>query len=114
MGSNAGWQRYVSLLVFAVLTTPLLFAIWKTLPHIFDRLSVYENGFVYERRRRSTFNCRWDKIKDFGSVVDTGNRAKITGVEKLSGEKILFAYRMRGLDLLDHEYFEYSYAKIPI
>ena len=50
-GSNAGWQRYVSLFVFALLTTPLVFAIWKTLPHVFDRLSVYENGFVYERGR---------------------------------------------------------------
>jgi len=110
--SNAGWQRYVSFFVFLLLTAPLIFALWKTLPRLRDTLSVYDNGFIY-LRGRETFVCRWDEVKEFDSVVDTGNRPKITAVQKHSGEKIVFAYKMRGLDLLDHEYFEYSYAKIP-
>jgi len=111
-GSNAGWQRYVSLFVFVLLTAPLAFAVWKTLPRVFDKLSVYQNGFAYYRGSQ-TFLCRWDEIKDLDTMVDTGNRPRITGVEKRSGEKITFAYKMRGLDLLDHEYFEYTYAQIP-
>lgn len=110
--SNSGWQRYVTLFVFALLTTPVVFAVWKTLPRVFDKLCVYQNGFAYYRGRE-TLICRWDEIKDYDSIVDLGNRLKLTGVEKRSGEKITFAYKMRGLDLLDHEYSEYTYAKIP-
>ena len=111
-GSSTGWKQYVSFGVFLLLTTPFIFALWKTLPRALDKLRIYENGFVY-LRGRTTFTCRWDEIKDFDGAMDQGRRLKITAVEKHSGEKVSFAYKLRGLDQLDHEYFEYTYAKIP-
>jgi hypothetical protein len=102
-GSNAGWQRYVSLGVFLLFTAPLVFAIWKTIPRLRDKLSVYDNGFTYRRGRR-VFFCPWDEIKDVSEILDLDDRLKITSVTKSNGERIEFAYKMRGLDVLSYEY----------
>ncbi len=112
LGADPGWKTYVSAVAFALLTAPFLFALWKTVPTWMDELSVYEKGFVY-KNRSGLSSCAWGQIKDSGGVLDAGNRLKITSVEKRDGEKIAFAYKMRGLDLLDHLYAEYEFDKIP-
>jgi hypothetical protein len=57
--------------------------------------------------------CRWDEIKDHTDILDTGNRLKITSIEKKGGEKITFAYGMRGLDVLFYEVGGVEYSQIP-
>src|SRR5439155_2566987 len=101
--ASPGWKTYVSAVVFVLFSAPFIFAIWKTLPTWFDELKVYKNGIVY-KSRRGIQSCRWDQIKNADSLLDTGNRLKITSIEKRDGEKITFAYKMRGLDLIDHIY----------
>jgi hypothetical protein len=89
--------------VFLVLTAPFIWAVWKTTAGIFDRLSIYEHGFVYERGRK-LITCRWDEIKDVTEILDLGDRLKITAVQKKHGDRVAFAYKMRGLDVLSNEY----------
>ncbi|HQX55508.1 MAG TPA: hypothetical protein PLP07_06245 [Pyrinomonadaceae bacterium] len=111
-GAPAGWKSYVSALVFLLFSLPLAFILWKTIPSLFDQLTVYQNGFTY-KTRRGLQSCTWPQIKDQSATLDTGDRMKMTSVEKRGGEMIVFAYKMRGLDLLDHLYAEYEFDKIP-
>ena len=106
-GSISGWQRYVSFAVFLLFTAPFVWAIWKTLPRMLDRLSIYEKGFVYERSRELT-SCKWDEITDVTEILDLGDRLKITAVRRKCGGPIAFAYKMRGLDVLSHDYHLYE------
>ena len=106
-GSDEGWQRYVTFFVFLLFMAPFVWAIWKTLPRAFDRLSIYDNGFVYERGRKLA-SCKWDEIKDVTEILDLGDRLKITAVRRIHGAPISFAYKMRGLDVLSHEYNLYE------
>lgn len=102
-GADPGWQTYVSAVVFLVVSIPFLFMAWRTFPTWRDELAIHENGFAY-RSRRALQTCRWDEIEDFTEILDTGNRLKMTSVLKQNGEKITFAYKMRGLDVLSYEY----------
>jgi hypothetical protein len=100
---SEGIYRYVSFLVFALLASPLLYAAWRTIPTLRDELRIYDGGFIYESRRGQQ-SCSWDEIGDHTSIVDFGKRLKMTSATKNNGEKITFAYRMRGLDVLEYEY----------
>ena len=108
----SGWKVYVSAAVFALFSLPFLYAVWLTIPTLWDELRVYENGFTYSSRR-GLQTCVWKQIVDVGGEVDTGNRSKFTSVTKRNGERIVFAYKMRGRDLLDHLYSEYEFSKLP-
>jgi hypothetical protein len=108
----SGWKVYVSAVVFVLLSAPLLFILWRTIPTWRDELQVYENGFTY-KSRKGLQTCLWKQISYAGGELDTGNRLKFTSVEKRGGEKIDLAYKMRGRDLLDHLYSDYEYSLIP-
>lgn len=100
---SEGIYQYVSFIVFALLASPLVYAAWRTIPTLRDELRIYDGGFIYESRRGEQL-CRWDEISDYTSIVDLGKRLKMTSATKNNGEKITFAYRMRGLDVLEYEY----------
>ncbi len=100
---SEGIYRYASFIVFALLASPLLYAAWRTIPTLRDELRIYEGGFIYENRRGPQL-CSWDEIGDHTSIVDLGERLKMTSATKKNGEKISFAYKMRGLDVLEYEY----------
>lgn len=112
LGARAGWEQYVSAIFLIFLSTPLLYLLWRTVPTVFDELRVYEHGFTY-KSRKGLQSCLWGQIKDHNDILDTGNRLKITSIEKRNKEKILFAFKMRGLDVLFHELDEYEFSKIP-
>jgi len=111
-GNSSGWKMYVSAVVFLFLLSPFIFLLWRTLPTIFDELKVFDNGFTY-KGRRGLQSCLWSQIKDHNDILDLGNRLKITSIEKCNGEKISFAYKMRGLDLLFHTLSDFEYEQIP-
>lgn len=100
---SEGTYRYASFVVFIVLVSPLLYAAWRTVPTLRDELRIYDGGFIYKSRRGQQL-CRWDEIGDHTSIVDFGKRLKMTSATKENGEKISFAYKMRGLDVLEYEY----------
>ncbi|MEP6850991.1 MAG: DUF6585 family protein, partial [Acidobacteriota bacterium] len=107
-----GWKAYVAAPFMAFLLFPLAFLLWRTLPSLRDELTVFEKGFIY-RSRPGLQTCRWEQIADHTDILDIGDRLKITSIEKKGGEKITFAYKMRGLDVLFHDLSEYEYAEIP-
>jgi len=82
------------------------------LPTVFDELRIYENGFIY-KGRKGIQSSLWSQIKDHSDILDIGNRLKIASIEKKNKEQITFAYKMRGLDVLFHEFDEYEFSKIP-
>lgn len=111
-GADPGWKTYVSAVVLVLFMAPLVFLLWRTVPTLLDELKIFDNGFAY-KSRRGLQSCQWSEIKDHSDILDFGNRLKMTSVEKHNKEKISFAYKMRGLDVLYHDYSEYEYLQIP-
>lgn len=101
--ASEGIYQYVFFVLFVLLASPLFYAGWRTMPTLSDALRIYENGFVYKSRRGEQ-SCRWEEISDHTSIVNVGNRLKMTSATMNNGEKISFAYKMRGLDVLEYEY----------
>src|SRR5262245_56445322 len=112
LGVDRVWQRIVSGIFLLFVSSPLIFILWRTIPTIFDELRVYEHGFTY-KSRKGLQACLWNQVKDRSGMLDFGNRLKVTSIEKRNKEKITFAYKMRGLDVLYHELDEYEFSKIP-
>ena len=109
----SGWKTYVSAVIMVLFCSPIVFVLWKTLPGIRDRLTIFENGFTYESRGR-IHSCLWSEIKNSDEILDTGNRLKTTSIEKRNKEKIIFAYKMRGLDVISHLLSDREYDQLPV
>lgn len=109
---SSGWKVYVSAVIMLLFCAPIIYILWMTLPGICDRLTIFENGFTY-KSRKGLQSCLWSEIKDSGEILDFGNRLKTTSVEKRNKEKIAFAYKMRGLDIISHELSDYEFDQIP-
>lgn len=103
VGAKTGWETVVGLVVVTVLSLPFLYMMVRTVPTWGDELTIYENGFAY-RSRRGLQTCRWDEIEDLTEILDFAKRLKMTSAFKAGGQKITFAYRMGGLDVLSYEY----------
>jgi hypothetical protein len=112
LGVDSIFEKVVSAVFFAVVSLPLVFLLIRTVPTVFDELRVYENGFTY-KSRKGMQTCLWNQVKDRADVLDTGNRLKVTSIVKRNNEKIVFAFQMRGLDVVRHELDEYEFSKIP-
>ncbi len=112
LGVHTVFEKIVSAVFLAVVSLPLIFLIIRTAPTIFDELRVYENGFTY-KSRKGLQTCLWSQVKDRSDILDIGDRLKVTSVEKRNKEKIVFAFKMRGLDVVRHELDEYEFSKIP-
>ncbi|HQZ83402.1 MAG TPA: hypothetical protein PLR83_09285 [Pyrinomonadaceae bacterium] len=109
---TSGWERIASSIPALFLSTPLIFLLWRTIPTVFDELRVYEKGFSY-RSRKGLQTCLWTQIKDQDSILDTDNRVKFTCITTKKNEVIRFAFKIRGLDVLAHEFESYEYSNIP-
>ncbi|MEP6900164.1 MAG: DUF6585 family protein [Actinomycetota bacterium] len=98
-----GFQKIASLVFTVILTLPLIFVIWKILPKLRDELQIYENGFTYKSSRKLQ-SCLWSEIKDGDFTEEFNGRNVMTSVLKTNREKIIFAYKMKGLDELCDKY----------
>ena len=83
----------------------VVFAFWATVPTWRDELTVYRDGFSYRRRGR-VWTCRWDEIADLPESLETGRRLVATSVTRRDGERLRFAYRMRGLDVVSQAHHD--------
>jgi hypothetical protein len=110
--ADHGFKKYASFVFFSLLTLPFLWAVWRTLPTLGDELRIYEKGFSY-KSRKGLRSCLWGEIKNFGAMLDTDNREKITSVVKSGGENIGFAYKMQGLDDLSRRYDHEIIRQMP-
>jgi len=110
-GAERGWQSYVSGGVLVLLSLPFIYALWKTLPSLKDELTVYAGGLRYSGAK-GIQSCTWHQVADMTSIIDSGNRLKAESIKKKNGETIVFAYKMRGLDLVEHLYSVYEFDRL--
>jgi hypothetical protein len=110
-GAGAADARGADQIALVVLTTilaaSLVLACWLTLPTWNDELTIYRDGFEYRRHGRVSAH-RWTDIDGIAKDLTSDRRLKATSVTLRTGERLRFAYRMRGLDLLAQEYADWS------
>ena len=105
-------HRIVAFVFSLIFVPPIIWVSLKAVSGLRDELSIYSNGFVY-KSRKGVQTCLWSQVKNRTDILDSGNRLKVTSVEKRNREKILFAYEMRGLDVIANELDRYEFSKIP-
>ncbi|KXK02908.1 MAG: hypothetical protein UZ17_ACD001001356 [Acidobacteria bacterium OLB17] len=112
MGVASVGEKIGAAIFTVFLSLPLVFLVLRTVPAIFDELRVFENGFTY-KSRKGIATCLWSQVKDRAGILDVDNRIKVASVEKRNKEKIVFAFGMRGLDVIARELDKYEFSKIP-
>lgn len=105
-------HRIVAFVFSLIFVPPIIWVSLKAISALRDELSIYSNGFAYKSRKGIQI-CLWSQVKDRTDVLDFGNRPKVTSVKKRNREKILFAYGMRGLDVIANELDRYEFSQIP-
>lgn len=98
--------------LFAFLSLPLIFLLIRTVPTAFDELRIFENGFTY-KSRKGLQTCLWNQVKDGSFATDFRGASTVTSVIKRNKEKIVFAFKMRGLSILCREIDGYEFSQIP-